>query len=264
MTAYCSSRQIGGVRKLLRNVLRDYCNASGQQINLEKSSIHFAKGCNANVREEIKSILDICSEVLSEKYLGMPTDVGKSVHGAFKYLKDRVWKRVQGWMEQCLSAGGKEVLIKSIAQAIPTYSMLCFKLPRGLCKHIDKVIWSFWWGSKEGKRRVHWVAWEEMIKPKYMGSLGFQDTELFNLALLAKKSNGVCFKTQQLSAHMFSKLCTSQIVDCWKPALDPHRRGCGELSWKEGTSLSRELSKESVLDNLPTYGRLTGYLGMDS
>lgn len=36
--------------------------------------------------------------------------------GAFKYLKDRVWNRVQGWMEQCVSASGKEVLIKEIAK----------------------------------------------------------------------------------------------------------------------------------------------------
>ena len=55
-------------------------------------------------------------------------------NGAFKYLKNQVWNKVQGWMKQCLSAGGKEVLIKAVAQAIPTYSMGCFRLPRGLVK----------------------------------------------------------------------------------------------------------------------------------
>ena len=109
------------------------------------------------------------NESLSEKYLGMPSDVGVSANGAFKYLKDRVWKRVQGWMEQSLSAGGKEVLIKAVAQAIPTYSMSCFKLPKGLCEHINGIVRSFWWGTKEGKRKPCWVAWDEMIKPKNWG-----------------------------------------------------------------------------------------------
>lgn len=67
-----------------------YCSASGQQINLDKSSIHFAKGCSVGVRNEIKEILDVHNEALSEMYLGMPTDVGNSVNGAFTYLKDRV------------------------------------------------------------------------------------------------------------------------------------------------------------------------------
>ena len=60
----------------------------------------------------------------------MPSDVGSAINGAFKYLKDQVWNRVQGWMEQCLSAGGKEVLIKSVAQAVPTFSMLIGTNPR--------------------------------------------------------------------------------------------------------------------------------------
>jgi hypothetical protein len=50
----------------------------------------------------------------------MPSDVGSAANGAFKYMKDRIWNKVQGWMERCLSSGGKEVLIKSVAQAIPT------------------------------------------------------------------------------------------------------------------------------------------------
>ncbi|GJM86307.1 hypothetical protein PR202_ga02155 [Eleusine coracana subsp. coracana] len=70
----------------------------------------------------------------------MPSVVGNSVNGAFKYLKDRVWKRVQGWLELCLSLGGKEVLIKSVAQAIPTFSMSCFRLPGGLYQHINGLL----------------------------------------------------------------------------------------------------------------------------
>lgn len=112
---------------------------------------------------------------VSEKYLGMPSDVGRAKSGAFKYLKDRLWNRVQGWMEQTLSAGGKEVLIKAVAQAVPTYSMSCFKLPRGLCLHLESLMRKFWWGSKAGARKPAWVSWEIMTRAKFDGGLGFRD-----------------------------------------------------------------------------------------
>jgi len=147
---------------------------------------------------------------LSEKYLGMPTDVGLSTNGAFKYLKDRVWKKVQGWMEQTLSAGGKEVLIKAVAQVVPIFSMFCFRLPRGLCQHIDGLLRGFWWGSKEGKRRTCWVAWEDMTKPKYMGGLGFRDIELFNLALLARQAWRILQELQALSSRVLKAVYFSE------------------------------------------------------
>jgi hypothetical protein len=132
----------------------------------------------------------------------MPSDVGKSKGVAFKYLRDRVWKKVLGWLEQLLSVGGKEVLIKSVAQAVPTFSMSCFKLPRGLCDHINSMIRKFWWGSKEDKRRTCWVSWETMIQPKYAGGLGFRDIELFNLALLARQAWRVLQVPDSLSARV--------------------------------------------------------------
>lgn len=170
------------------NLLNSYCQALGQRINSSKSSVFFSKGCPESTRQEVKGILNVQTETLNEKYLGMPSDIGTSKTGAFKYLKDRLWNKVKGWIEKAISAAGKEILIKSVAQAVLVFSMSCFKLPRGLCEHLNKLIRQFFWGSKEGKRKPHWVSWQTMTQPKKNGGLGFRDLELFNLALLARQA----------------------------------------------------------------------------
>ena len=110
------------------------------------------------MRQESKEILHVPNETLNEKYLGMPSDIGSSKNGAFKYLKDRLWSKVQGWIERTISSTGKEVLVKSVAQGVPVFSMSCFKLPRGLCEHLNMLIRKFWWGSKNGERKTAWVS----------------------------------------------------------------------------------------------------------
>lgn len=122
-------------------------------INREKSSIFFSKGCSESVRQEIKHALHVRNEKLSKKYLGLPSHVGREKEESFKYLKDTIWKQVQGWMEKELSVGGKEVLLKSMAQAIPTYSMGCFNLPHGFCHHINGFFISFG-GDQRKKARA--------------------------------------------------------------------------------------------------------------
>ncbi|XP_073354033.1 uncharacterized protein [Aegilops tauschii subsp. strangulata] len=156
--------------------------------NKQYEVIYFSKGVPESIQNDIKVLLNVPNETLNEKYLGMPSDVGNSKNGCFKYLKDRLWSKVQGWIETTMSTAGKEVLVKSVAQAVPVYSMSCFKLPRGLCEHLNKLIRKFWWGSKEGKRKPHWVSWKEMTQPKGMGGLGFKDFELFNLSMLARQA----------------------------------------------------------------------------
>jgi hypothetical protein len=184
------------------DLLEKYCNASGQRVNLDKSSVFFSKGCPENLRQIIKVTLQVPNETLNEKYLGMPSDIGKSKNGAFKHIKDRVWKHVQGWLEKLLASGGKDVLIKSVAQAIPTFSMSCFRLPRGLCQSINAMLRGFWWGSKDGKRKTAWVSWETMCTPKFAGGLGFRDIELFNLAMLAKQAWMILMNPDTLSSRV--------------------------------------------------------------
>ena len=154
------------------------------------------------MRDSIKITLNVQNESLSDRYLGMPTGVAHSKNGTFRYLRDRVWEKIKGWMEKLLSSAGKEVLIKSEAQSILVFSMSCFCLPRGICENITSLIRQFWWGSKQGKRKPYWVAWDEMTKPKHLGGLGFRDLEIFNLALLSKQAWRMLQNPTSLSARI--------------------------------------------------------------
>ena len=44
---------------------------------------------------------------------------------------------LQGWEEKLLSHARREILIKAMVQAIPTYTMSCFKLSLGLCSNLE-------------------------------------------------------------------------------------------------------------------------------
>jgi hypothetical protein len=48
----------------------------------------------------------------------------------------------------------KEVLIKAIMQALPTYMMSIFKIPFGICDALEKHTRAFWWGGENGKRKT--------------------------------------------------------------------------------------------------------------
>jgi hypothetical protein len=63
------------------------------------------------------------------KYLGLPSYIGRSKAQVFVEIKEHMGRKLMGWKEKMLSARGREVLIKAVIQAIPTYTMSCFKLP---------------------------------------------------------------------------------------------------------------------------------------
>ena len=66
-----------------------------------------------------------------DKYLGIPSLQSRSKKRAFEYLKDCVWARINSWNNKKLSHTGKEVLLKSVDQALPNYVMSIVLLPRG-------------------------------------------------------------------------------------------------------------------------------------
>ncbi|KAL9438277.1 hypothetical protein AB3S75_024033 [Citrus x aurantiifolia] len=81
--------------------------------------------------------------------------IGRKRSNFFNDIKLKVFNKISSWQHKFFSCGGKEVLIKAAAQAIPAYAMSVFKIPMGVCNDIKKNVADFWWGSKSDKRSIH-------------------------------------------------------------------------------------------------------------
>lgn len=79
-------------------------------------------------------------------YLGLPAVIGRNKKASLNYIKERFWSKLQRWMEKLLS--GREILLKAVVQAIPTFAVCYFKLLIGLCDEVKVVIKKLWWGQK--------------------------------------------------------------------------------------------------------------------
>ncbi|XP_074293729.1 uncharacterized protein LOC141620871 [Silene latifolia] len=122
--------------------------------------------------------------------------------------QDKLSKQLQGWRGMLFSKAGKETLIKAVAQAMPTYAMSVFKIPTIFCDELRSMVSAFWWGSDNGRRKMPWVAWSKMCKPKCRGGLDFRDFAKFNKALLGKQdwrlmTNDTCLMARVLKGKYF-------------------------------------------------------------
>ncbi|CAJ2636477.1 unnamed protein product [Trifolium pratense] len=172
---------------VLKNILSVYEAASGQAINLQKSEFYCSRNVHADLREEIAHQLGVTQVLGTGKYLGLPSMIGRSKKSTFKFIKDRIWKKINSWSSRHLSQAGREVMIKSILQSIPTYVMSIFLLPKTLLDDIEKMLNSFWWGhSGNNGRGLHWLSWERLSVSKDYGGMGFKNLQAFNMAMLGK------------------------------------------------------------------------------
>ena len=81
-------------------------------MNKNKTVIFFSKSTMEATKQEIMTALGIHEIVHFEQYLGLPSLVGRKKKEGFNFIKEKVWKKLQGWEGKLLSQTGREVLIK--------------------------------------------------------------------------------------------------------------------------------------------------------
>lgn len=87
---------------LVKDMLAIYGRASGQMVNFNKSSISFSANVSATVVSQICGILDVNGTTNHGAYLGLLSFVGRRKKDVFSFIRDKVWKRLQGWNKRML------------------------------------------------------------------------------------------------------------------------------------------------------------------
>ena len=163
-----------------------------------------------------------------------------------------------------LSRAGKEVLIKTVAQSITTYTMSVFQLLIKLCDELDAICARFWWGQVGNEWKIHWKSWDKLSISKKEGGMEFRDFRAFNLAMLAKQGQRMlqeddsllykCYKARYFKCSTFLKAVESPNCSfIWRSiiaALPILKTSC---CWRVGNDSSIRVRWDRWIPNHPTH-----------
>ncbi|KAA3469710.1 reverse transcriptase [Gossypium australe] len=193
----------------LKDILKEYEQCSGQCVNFSKSTIFFSSNTSEGVKEEISDVLGVRCSTNMEKFLGLPNVVGKRKKESFQNLKDENWTMEH----KAFLTRGKEVFIKLVLQAIPTYTITCFLLPKSLCGELENIFAKFWWQHGKKKKGIHWCQWKFMCRSKEEGRMGFRNMSHFYISLLAKQGWRIINNQNSFVTHKAKYFPNDQILN---------------------------------------------------
>ncbi|XP_019180182.1 PREDICTED: uncharacterized protein LOC109175373 [Ipomoea nil] len=252
-----ANAQEGGA---VKQCLELYEKLSGQSINYHKSSICCSKNTTDEERDEVAAVFGVAQANDFGKYLGLPSFIGKNKKQVFAFIEEKIRQRVGSWNKKLLSQAGKEILLKTVAQAMPTFSMGVFLLTDSLCVALQRTMNRYYWEKGgTGGGGIHWMAWDRLSRPKVAGGLGFKDLKAFNLAMLGKQAWRFLTKPESLAAKVYKARYypKSNFIDatvgnnpsyCWRSIMAAHGLVCGGIKRRIGNGGTTMIGVSGLID----------------
>ncbi|CAL2229189.1 unnamed protein product [Prunus armeniaca] len=129
----------------ISNLLENFSTASGQKINLHKSTVFFSANVHNRAIITLSNLLQIQHKTTLGRYLGIHNIVSWKDPDNTKLMIKRIRNKFAGWKAQTLSRAGRLTLIKAS------------------------------YGNK-----IPQVSWKDIYLPKPMGGLGVRSAAHFN------------------------------------------------------------------------------------
>ncbi|XP_074290171.1 uncharacterized protein LOC141616907 [Silene latifolia] len=172
----------------LMNIIDEYCAASGQCLNKDKSSILFSPNCSLMTVKKCLTEFKFSPKHDLGNYLGLPTSIGSSKREFFKFLIDKTKRRLSSWNNILLSSAGKLTLIRSVLSSLSLFSLSVFRIPVSVTSKLQSLMVHFWRSGTRNNKSIHWCSKDFLSRPVGEGGLGLRNIGCFNQALLAKSA----------------------------------------------------------------------------
>ncbi|XP_026417238.1 uncharacterized protein LOC113312716 [Papaver somniferum] len=169
----------------IMNNLNYFGSVSGQMLNLDKSNVYFSHNLSPSSREIIARELKMTKMKDSDTYLGVTLLIGRNKTKSFKPLIQFFGSRLKTWKGKTMNHSARTVMVKHVLNALPTYQMGCFRIPKTKIDQMDVIQKHFWWGHSSN-RGLCLIGWNNIRILKSLGGLGFRNLEHFNTAMLTK------------------------------------------------------------------------------
>ncbi|KAG5591627.1 hypothetical protein H5410_042141 [Solanum commersonii] len=166
----------------------------------------------------LEAVSGLRIEQFPTTYLGMPLGSNHKELLIWDEIIQRPAKKVAIRKSQYLSLGGRQTLINTVQDTLPTYVMSLFPLPAKVLEKLDKLRRDFlWFGNKE-RKGYYLVNWETVQLPMLSGGLGVRNLQIHN----------ICEEEQALWREVIhhkygqdSQWCTNEVtipygVSTWK------------------------------------------------
>ncbi|KAL3684504.1 hypothetical protein R1sor_002526 [Riccia sorocarpa] len=181
-TCICITAEEGQFERL-KTVIKEFENASGACLNLQKSIVMQLKprdqpdwmgntGC------------EIAGPGRSLKYLGVATSSPVDEKTITEEIVQKLMKKLKHWSNRLLSWPAKTILLRHVLAATPLYQLMSVGLCKDGLEELERLCRNFLWGwNEDGNPKHALVAWERIAQEKLNGGLGWTSFRTMSDAL---------------------------------------------------------------------------------
>ncbi|KAL0304664.1 UNVERIFIED_CONTAM: putative ribonuclease H protein [Sesamum calycinum] len=205
--------------ELLRDFLRAYERVSGQLINGLKSFFIVGRQASSLQTQAVQDVLGYQLKHLPITYLGVPLYKGNKKACLFDPIISRLRDLLQGWAMTNLSHGGRLALIRSVLQATPLHLLQVIHPLKSVLITIERIFNSFFWGSYNGRKHIHWSSWAKACFPMAEGGLGVRSLADYVRAFSMKLGWRFRGKSSLWSEYLHGRYCRNL-----HPTIVPYNR----------------------------------------
>lgn len=168
------------------SIIQNYCQASRQKVNLQKSMMCFSPKTSSTIREAILDTFGILNQSDRLSYLGIPITGRRPRCCDYSDIERRVRERIDGWQVTGLSMMARIILLRSLLTSLPLYLLSNAVVPITCLRRIDRCFRDFLWASMQDGHGIHLQAWDSVCKSISEGGLGIKSLIVRRDALLAR------------------------------------------------------------------------------